>query len=355
MSSNCSMMFCRVAALACMLAWSAAALAEEATRPAEAKPAAAEAKPSGEAKPPVTSPAKAEPTPAEVEYRLHMRDAKEAYQKGDFARAESESALAVKTAETFAPQDDRLIAALEKQSMIYTVQNKFAAAEAPARRMVEVCEKVKGADSPAVAAALNNLGAIAKSAGKLADAEAIYNRALAIVEKLPEAKGAAAMILGNLAELYRDQGKLAEAEQTVKRAIAILEKSTGPGQYYLTENLHVLGTIYTAEKKHAEALAAHQRAYDLRRKTQFWNRLVMMESLTYLADANKAAGKLAEAEPLYKQALTLGQDSIGPTDPRLLPALKGYADLLRKLKRDDEAKVYEDRAGVIGGAAAPKQ
>ena len=137
MSSNCSMMFCRVAALACMLAWSAAALAEEAARPAEAKPAAAEAKPSGEAKPPVTSPAKAEPTPAEVEYRLHMRDAKEAYQKGDFARAESESALAVKTAETFAPQDDRLIAAIEKQSMIYTVQNKFAAAEAPARsRMV---------------------------------------------------------------------------------------------------------------------------------------------------------------------------------------------------------------------------
>jgi tetratricopeptide (TPR) repeat protein len=67
--------------------------------------------------------------------------------------------------------------------------------------------------------ALHNLGLLYSGQGKLAEAEIMYQRALAGIEKAlgPEH----ASTLSTVNNLYRDQGKLAEAEVMYQRALTV--------------------------------------------------------------------------------------------------------------------------------------
>ena len=81
---------------------------------------------------------------------------------------------------------------------------------------------------PTVATSLNNLAVLYRDQGKYAEAEPLYQRALAIREKaLGSDHPDVAASLNNLAELYRDQGKYAEAEPLYQRALAITREVTG--------------------------------------------------------------------------------------------------------------------------------
>ena len=73
---------------------------------------------------------------------------------------------------------------------------------------------------------LNDLAEQYRAQGKVAEAEPLYKRALAIREKAlgPQHQDVATS-LDNLAELYRAQGKVAEAEPLYKRALAIREEA----------------------------------------------------------------------------------------------------------------------------------
>ena len=80
-----------------------------------------------------------------------------------------------------------------------------------------------------MAASLNNLAEIYRKQGKYAQAEPLYKRSLAIMEKaLGPEHPSVATSLNNLALLYQAQGKYAEAEPLYKRALAIVEKALGP-------------------------------------------------------------------------------------------------------------------------------
>ncbi len=76
---------------------------------------------------------------------------------------------------------------------------------------------------------LNNLAELYRAQGRYAEAEPLYRRALAIVEKAlgPEHPHVAAN-LNNLAGLYQAQGHYAEAEPLYQRSLAIYEKALGP-------------------------------------------------------------------------------------------------------------------------------
>ena len=76
---------------------------------------------------------------------------------------------------------------------------------------------------------LNNLAALYRDTGRYAEAEPLYQRAIAIDEKAlgPDHPGLATD-LNNLAALYQATGRYAEAEPLFQRAIAIDEKALGP-------------------------------------------------------------------------------------------------------------------------------
>ena len=76
---------------------------------------------------------------------------------------------------------------------------------------------------------LNNLGGLYVTTGAYVQAEPLFQRALAIREKVlgPEHPDTAHS-LNNLAGLYRTTGAYAQAEPLYQRALAIHEKVLGP-------------------------------------------------------------------------------------------------------------------------------
>ena len=86
-----------------------------------------------------------------------------------------------------------------------------------------------GRTTPTSPSALNNLAVLYQGTGRYAEAEPLFERALAIREKAlgPDHPDVATR-LNNLAVLYRDTGRHAEAEPLYQRALAIREKALGP-------------------------------------------------------------------------------------------------------------------------------
>ncbi len=75
--------------------------------------------------------------------------------------------------------------------------------------------------------------------------------------------------------------------------------------------------------------------------------LRLAASLNNLAELYRAQGKYAEAEPLHKRALAIGEKALGPEHPRVATSLESYAALLRKMNRQPEAEELEARAKAI--------
>ena len=170
----------------------------------------------------------------------------EAYQRGDYAEAEKSWLAALKEAQNFRPEDPRLGASLNDLAMLYATQGKYAEAEPLYNRALAIAEEALGPEDPAVAACLGNLAGLYRTQGKYAEAEPLSNRALAIVEKArgPEHPDVAES-LNNLALLYFEQGKYTEAEPLYKRALAIREEALGPAHPRLATSLNNLADLYT--------------------------------------------------------------------------------------------------------------
>ena len=94
---------------------------------------------------------------------------------------------------------------------------------------VQAMKSRYGEEHPKYATALNNLAQPLYATNRLAEAEPLFRRALAIDEKSfgPDHPDVA-IVLNNLARLLRTTNRLAEAEPLMRRALAIDEKSLGP-------------------------------------------------------------------------------------------------------------------------------
>lgn len=66
-----------------------------------------------------------------------------------------------------------------------------------------------------------------------------------------------------------------------------------------------------------------------------------------LANCLRQQGRYAEAEPLYKQAITVKERAFGPLHSELIPVLENYAKMLRAAGRSAEADKMDHKAKAI--------
>ena len=106
-----------------------------------------------------------------------------------------------------------LINACHDLAKLYSHQDKMAEAEAMFLRALAGEEKAWGLDHISTLETVNNLGVLYWKQGKMAEAEARYLRALAGKEKAWGLDHTSTLsTVNNLGALYLKQGKLAEAE-----------------------------------------------------------------------------------------------------------------------------------------------
>ena len=170
--------------------------------------------------------------------------------------------------------------------------------------------------SPGDGEALGGLGLVAKDRGNLAEAERLLRQAL---QRAPESSA----LHNNLGELLRERGRSEEAEPLYRKALEL--DPDNPAPY---GNLGIL----QAQRRQFEEAEKTFRALLARSKGNF-----RLPALVNLASVCGDAGKLQEAELLFRQALDLA-----PREPRVANSFASFlADHQLKL---DEALALASRA-----------
>ena len=150
---------------------------------------------------------------------------------------------------------------LNNLASLYKSQGRYADAEPLYERALAIREKSLGPDHPAVGTTLNNLAGLYQSQRRYGDAELLYRRSLAIWEKaLGPDHPDVGRSLNNLAGLYEDQGRFDEAELLYKRSLAIWEKVLGPDHPDVGHSLNNLAALYFAQSDWARATELWRRS-----------------------------------------------------------------------------------------------
>ena len=197
----------------------------------------------------------------EQAWRDKMSSAMDAHQMRAYGAAEDRLAVALKIAEGFGPRDPRLAETLLALSTVYFEQDRYAEAQGPLERAVEILEPDGGR---LLGPTLIALAQVHTRRGDYDMADDIYVRALATIEETrgPEHK-AVARVLENLAGLRVGAGSYDEAEPLYQRALAIREAALGPKHPDVARLLESYAGLLRLTGRVAEAEALEARMNEI--------------------------------------------------------------------------------------------
>jgi CHAT domain-containing protein/Tfp pilus assembly protein PilF len=224
---------------------------------------------------------------------------------------------------------------------------KYSEAIALAQTMVAELEKSQP-NSRDYVGALNNLAQLYGEVGRNAEAEPIYKRAIAVMEKAGGLDSAdAAPELTNLAAFYQRQGRYDEAEPLFKRALALWERAHGAGHPDVGKALNNLATLYEREDRHADAEPLFRRALVIYQKAAGPENPAVATILNNVGQVVKSEGRYAEAGPPIKQSLAIREKLVGRDHPDVARSLNNLADLYEREGRNADAEPLYVRALAI--------
>ena len=145
--------------------------------------------------------------------------------------------------------------------------------------------------------------------------------------------------LNNLAQLLQATNRLAEAEPLMKRALAIDETSYGPEHPRVATQLNNLAQLLQATNRLTEAEPLMKRALAIDEASDGPEHPDVARDLNNLAQLLKATNRLAEAEPLMRRTLYIFlvfTRSTGHAHPHLNAAFGNYLSLLQARADGDE-------------------
>lgn len=238
--------------------------------------------------------------------------------------------------------------ALSQLGRVYQALNRFDEAVIEYERSLEIRRALFGANDPSVAVSLLDLADTYREAGQYSRAGSFYQQGLAAMEK---AKGSThqdvAVVLHNFAILRNFQLNVVEAEGLIKRAIEIRDKLQDQDVYSLVGSLALQGKIYEQQGKYSEARASYDkalRAMDGAQLSQDHTAGMLSFAIGNLEGRRR---NFRDADQFYGKALKILEAISGADSPVLGPVLQGYANVLRRLNRLEEAKKAESRANAM--------
>jgi tetratricopeptide (TPR) repeat protein len=138
------------------------------------------------------------------------------------------------------------------------------------------------------------------------------------------------------------------AEALAPHALAVTEhaaayESPAPSARLMNQ----LGVLLWSKALYADAEPLLRRALAIGEKSLGPDHPDVVACLNNLAGLLRVTNRLAEAEPLYRRALAIDEKSLGPDDPKVAVGLNGLAGLLQDTNRLAEAEPLYRRALAI--------
>ena len=244
-----------------------------------------------------------------------------------------------------------LAGAMNNLAQLYGDVGRDAEAEPLYMRALAIMEKAVGVDSVEIAPELNNLAALYQRQLRYAEAEPLFKRALDLSEKqLPANHPDIGRALNNLATCYEKQDRHAESEALTRRALTLYEKVAGPESPAVATLLNNLAQIVKVQGREAEAEPLIKRSLAIREKVLGASHPDVARSLNNLGDLYQRENRFAEAEPIFKRALAIREQAVGPDHPDTAASVNNLASLYQAEGRAADAIPLTER--MIGKGRA---
>jgi tetratricopeptide (TPR) repeat protein len=213
-------------------------------------------------------------------------------------------------------------------------------------------EQALGPESPELTRSLFNLANVHFRQARYEEAHALLRRVLALQEKILGAEHPALVLtLNTLGSVWLEQGRFTEALPLFERARRLSEQTYGSDNPRVTLVLGNLGSVLRQLGRPGEALVLQQRAHELRRRA--WGEEHPQTALAglYLALTLGDLGRLEEARRMAGQALTVSQAKLGPEHPQVAFALQCLGELAQRSREWRRALEYYEKSAAISEKA----
>ncbi len=202
------------------------------------------------------------------------------------------------------------------------------------------------ADNFRLASTLDGLGAVHVAQGRLDEADAVLQRALAMKEKVlgPHTRELPKTIL-HIADLRYAQGRYDEVERLYRHALLILVRDqTDIG---VTRALNGLARYYRLQGDALKAETLLERAQKIHVDARRRNHPAMADTLVELARLYAFEGRDDESLPLYDKASAIRAEKLGMHHPLTAASFEEFAQALHRLGRLQESEDLRERAQTI--------
>jgi nephrocystin-3 len=256
------------------------------------------------------------------------------------ARTRLQEDLAPASGRIFGPEHLSVARACYGLAQLYHSSFRLAEAEPLFMRAIAIWQSSLGPEHPNVARGLNNLALLYDATKRRAEAELLLKRALVIDENSfgPDHPNVA-IRLSNLASIYHSTGRYTEAVPLAKRALAIDEKSFGPNHQNVANRLNILASLYGRTNRYTEAEPLLKRALAIVENIYGPVHTSVWSCVTNLALFKSATNRHDEAEQLFRRALAIAVKVYGPVHPSVAQGLHNLAQLYYGTNRPREAEM----------------
>jgi serine/threonine protein kinase len=226
----------------------------------------------------------------------------------------------------------------------YRTLGEYGAAEPHLVRSLELRRGAIAGDAWNTAHALNGLGLLRWSQGRLTDAEPLYREAYEMGMRLGPDDEATMMAEMNLATLFRSQGRYKEAAPLMERNLEAKRRMLGPEAQGTLDAVSNLANLYQETGDPARAEQLRRPNLDVRRRVAGEKAPGTISDLNNLANDVALQGRFEEAKALNVRTLALKQEVLGPEHPSTLNTLNNIAEVYDLTGRDAEAEAMHQRA-----------
>lgn len=204
---------------------------------------------------------------------------------------------------------------------------------------VERAREAHGLRSLGVATPLRFLGQAQRAAGDAPAAEETYRR---VLEIRAEALGTEALETGeawnNLGNVLGDLGRYEEAEAALLEALRIRRIHLDTADEQVVTTLGNLGSVYIDMGRHDEAIEYTGQALEGERQIHGGElHLDVAMAANNHGSALQYGGRLGDAEPLYRESLTIRQALLPEGHPSVLVLKNNLANFLGSTGQPEEA------------------
>ena len=177
---------------------------------------------------------------------------------------------------------------------------------------MSIREKALGPDHRDVGSTLNNLAVLYNNQGRFANTEPLYKRALSIREKAlgPTTRMSVSRLTTSLRSITA-RAVLPTPSRSQARFVK-LQKALGLDHPNVGTVLNNLAALYNSQGRFADAEPLYKRALSSYKKALGLDHPKVGTALSNLAEFYRGQGRFADAEPLFKRALSIREKALGP-------------------------------------------